>query len=94
MTDLTAFSNYEEYKKTLTEELTKASESFVRIGYLLKVARDTAILAGTAYSDVNEFAAAEYNLDKTQVSRFIRINAKGRQTLTTSRRSFRRRPTN
>ena len=74
MTDLTAFSNYEEYKKTLTEELTKASESFVRIGYLLKVARDTAILAGTAYSDVNEFAAAEYNLDKTQVSRFIRIN--------------------
>ena len=94
MTDLTAFSNYEEYKKTLTEELTKASESFVRIGYLLKVARDTAILAGTAYSDVTEFAAAEYNLDKTQVSRFIRINAKGRQTLTTSRRSFRRRPTN
>lgn len=74
MTDLTAFSNYEEYKRTLTEELTKASESFVRIGYLLKVARDTAILAGTAYSDVTEFAAAEYNLDKTQVSRFIRIN--------------------
>lgn len=74
MTDLTAFSNYEEYKKTLTEELTKASESFVRIGYLLKVARDTAILSGTPYRDVNEFAAAEYNLDKTQVSRFIRIN--------------------
>lgn len=74
MNDLTVFQTFEEYKQTLTAELTKASESFVRIGYLLKVARDTAILAGTEYKDVNEFAQAEYNLDKTQVSRFIRIN--------------------
>lgn len=74
MNDLTVFQTFEEYKQTLTAELTKASESFVRIGYLLKVARDTAILSGTEYRDVNEFAAAEYNLDKTQVSRFIRIN--------------------
>ena len=76
MNDLTTFSTFEEYKQILTAELTQASESFVRIGYLLKVARDTAILAGTEYKDVNEFAAAEYNLDKTQVSRFIRINDK------------------
>ena len=74
MNDLATFQTYEEYKQTLTAELTKASESFVRIGYLLKVARDTAILSGTEYKDVNEFAQAEYNLDKTQVSRFIRIN--------------------
>ena len=74
MNDLATFQTFEEYKQTLTAELTKASESFVRIGYLLKVARDTAILAGTEYKDVNEFAQAEYNLDKTQVSRFIRIN--------------------
>ena len=74
MNELMAFQTFEEYKQTLTAELTKASESFVRIGYLLKVARDTAILSGTEYKDVNEFAAAEYNLDKTQVSRFIRIN--------------------
>lgn len=74
MNELMAFQTFEEYKQTLTAELTKASESFVRIGYLLKVARDTAILNGTEYRDVNEFAAAEYNLDKTQVSRFIRIN--------------------
>lgn len=74
MNDLTVFQTFEEYKQTLTAELTKASESFVRIGYLLKVARDTAILSGTEYRDVIEFAQAEYNLDKTQVSRFIRIN--------------------
>lgn len=74
MNDLETFQTYEEYKQTLTAELTKASESFVRIGYLLKVARDTAILSGTEYKDVIEFAQAEYNLDKTQVSRFIRIN--------------------
>ena len=74
MNDMTVFNTFEEYKGVLTHELEQASESFVRIGYLLKVARDTAILSGTPYKDVNEFAAAEYNLDKTQVSRFIRIN--------------------
>lgn len=74
MNDMTTFTTFEEYKGVLTHELEQASESFVRIGYLLKVARDTAILSGTPYKDVNEFAAAEYNLDKTQVSRFIRIN--------------------
>lgn len=74
MNELTTFTTFEEYRGVLTHELEQASESFVRIGYLLKVARDTAILSGTPYKDVNEFAAAEYNLDKTQVSRFIRIN--------------------
>ena len=74
MNELTTFATFEEYRGVLTHELEQASESFVRIGYLLKVARDTAILSGTPYKDVNEFAAAEYNLDKTQVSRFIRIN--------------------
>lgn len=65
---------YKEYKNELDTELTKAAESFVRIGYLLKVARDTDILAESGYKSVVEFARAEYNIDKTQVSRFIRIN--------------------
>lgn len=65
---------YKEYKNELDTELTKAAESFVRIGYLLKVARDTEILAESGYKSVVEFARAEYNIDKTQVSRFIRIN--------------------
>lgn len=67
---------YQEYKAVLDEELNKTAEGFVRIGYLLKVARDTDILRESGYTSVTEFAEAEYNLDKSQVSRFIHINDK------------------
>lgn len=68
--------SYEDYKKELDGELQKTAEGFVRIGYLLKVARDTNVLATSGYKTVAEFAQSEYNLDKTQVSRFISINDK------------------
>ncbi len=75
MNDLSTIMNYERLKTELNEELSKTANSFVRIGYLLKLARDDRhILDGSGYSDVNEFAQKEYGLDKTQVSRFIRIN--------------------
>lgn len=66
--------NYEELRGELNKELMSAANSFVRIGYLLKLARDTDILSGSSYADVNDFATAEFGLDKSQVSRFIRIN--------------------
>lgn len=72
--DLNEYKTYGEYKAALDGELQKSAESFVRIGYLLKVARDTEILAESGYGSVNEFADKEYGLDKSQVSRFIRIN--------------------
>ena len=68
------YQNYEQYKKELDAELQKTAEGFVRIGYLLKVARDTDVLRESGYKSVAEFAQAEYGLDKTQVSRFISIN--------------------
>ena len=68
------YKTYREYKAAVDTELQKSAESFVRIGYLLKVARDTDILQESGYASVNDFAQAEYNLDKSQVSRFIRIN--------------------
>ena len=75
MNDLATIMNYEQLKNELNEELSRTANSFVRIGYLLKLARDDRhILDGSEYSDVNEFAQKEYGLDKTQVSRFIRIN--------------------
>lgn len=67
---------YTEYKRELDAELSKSAESFVRIGYLLKVARDTDILAESGYKNMAEFANAEYGLSSTYVSRFIRINDK------------------
>lgn len=68
------YRNYRDYKAAVDEELKRSAESFVRIGYLLKVARDTDILVESGYKSVNDFAQAEYGLDKSQVSRFIRIN--------------------
>lgn len=65
---------YQEYKRELDAVLTRTAEDFVQIGYLLKVARDTNILAESGYATVTDFAKAEYGIDKTQVSRFISIN--------------------
>lgn len=67
-------TNYTQYKCELDKQLRETAEGFVRIGYLLKLARDTDILAGSGYANVNEFAKAEYGLDKSMVSRFININ--------------------
>lgn len=76
MNEVIEYRNYAEYKQELDTELKKTAEGFVRIGYLLKVARDTRILAESGYQNVVEFAKAEYGIDKTQVSRFMNINDK------------------
>ncbi len=72
---INSVNNYLTLKQALGQELTKTSQSFIRIGYLLKRARDEEdILKDSGYSDVNEFASAEFGLDRSLVSRFIRIN--------------------
>lgn len=68
------FASYQDYKAAVDTEMNRAAESFVRIGYLLKIARDTDILKESEYANVNEFAESIYHLDKSQVSRFININ--------------------
>lgn len=72
--ELIQYETYREYKETLDRELEKTAEGFVRIGYLLRLAEETNILSESGYKNVNEFAKAEYNLDPSQVSRFININ--------------------
>lgn len=76
MEELQVKGTYSEFKEQLDTELKKSVESFVRIGYLLKIARDTEILYESGYPSVVEFAKAEYNLTKDQVSRFMKINDK------------------
>ena len=76
MEQVIEYRSYQEYKQELDTELKKTAEGFVRIGYLLKVARDTSILAESGYDNVVDFARAEYGIDKTQVSRFMHINDK------------------
>lgn len=76
MNEIIYQKSYREYKAELDGVLQRTAEGFVQIGYLLKVARDTNILEESGYKSVAEFAEAEYNLNKTQVSRFISINDK------------------
>ena len=57
-----------------SERFHQTAQSFVRIGYLLKVARDTNILARSGYKDVNEYAKTRYGLSRDLVSRYMAIN--------------------
>lgn len=45
----------------------------MEMGYILKIARDTDILAGSEYTSHEDFASKRYDLDKGTVSRYIRI---------------------
>ena len=67
---------YRELKVAMDSEMSKAAESFVRIGYLFKMARDTDVLQGSGYATYLEFAEKEYNMDKSRVSRFINIHSR------------------
>lgn len=68
------FKSYREFKEKFDGSLNMQAEAFVLTGYLIKRARDTDVLKESGYKDYNEFAAAEYGLDKSQVSRYIGIN--------------------
>lgn len=72
--DIAVYQNYAQYKAELDNEISREAAGFVKIGYLLRLAQDTDILRESEYSNVNEFAKAEYGLDKSQVSRFMAIN--------------------
>lgn len=74
MNELVAYETYEQFKVALDTEILSAAESFVKIGYLLKQARDTNILHDSGYANLYEFAKAEYGIDKGTVSRYIAIN--------------------
>lgn len=68
------YENYTAFDNAFREEIEKHEESFVRIGYLLKVARDTDVLKSSGYKTVFEYAKDLYGLDATTVSRYIGIN--------------------
>lgn len=74
MIEIIPTGTFNEWQQALDTEFSKSAESFIRIGYLLKIARDTDILKDTPYSNVIDYAKTRYGLDKTQVSRFIAIN--------------------
>lgn len=68
------FASYETYKEAFDAEVKRTELGFVRIGYMLRVAMDTDILKESGYASMEEFAWNEYRLDKSQTSRFMKIN--------------------
>lgn len=76
MNEIVYKGTYNEFKTQMDIEIKEAAAGFVRIGYLLKVARDTNVLEVSGYKSVADFAKAEYGLTKDMVSRYIAINDK------------------
>lgn len=74
MEELMEYNNYGQFKAALDKELLSAADHFVKIGFLLKQARDTTILYESGYPNLYEFAKAEYGIDRGTVSRYIAIN--------------------
>lgn len=74
MDELIITKDYQAFKAELDSEIKREAEGFVKIGYLLRLARETNILKQSEYANVNDFAKKEYGLDPSQVSRFISIN--------------------
>ncbi len=70
---MAAVRNYNTFKAEFDEEIHKAADSYVRIGFLLIEARDTGILEGSGYATMSDFAKTEYGLSPDQTSRFISI---------------------
>ena len=68
------YKGYGEFKAAMDKEVAGVAQGFVRMGYLLKVARDTDVLRESGYASVAEFAHVEYGLTKDIVSRYIAIN--------------------
>ncbi len=72
-TEVLAFARYQDLEMAADRTAVKIKEGFMEMGYILKVARDTDILAGSGYMSHEEFAEKRYGLDKGTVSRYIRI---------------------
>ena len=70
---IATYNYYEDFKKQFDSCMQATANNFVKIGYLLKQARDTDILKESGYSGMGEFAKAEYGLDNSTTSRFIAI---------------------
>ena len=75
------FATFETYERVFdkqwqenTQKASELVEGFMKIGYLLKIARDTDILNDTGYSDYIDFARQKYDIGKDVVSRYININ--------------------
>lgn len=74
MEEVRTTGTYREFKAILDKDFRTAAETFVHIGYMLKLARDTEVLLESGYKTVAAFAKAEYGLSPDLTSRYMAIN--------------------
>lgn len=67
-------NDWVEMKQKLRQELLGVKQSFVRIGYTLRKIDDQKLYEHDGYKSIAEFAAKEYGLGASIVSRFMAIN--------------------
>ena len=60
-------------EKIRTGAMTMA-QGAIELGYQLKVARDTGVLAGSGYNTMSEFARAEYGIRPDETTRYMQLN--------------------
>lgn len=64
---------FEEFEERLDTEVQRTVQSFVVIGFLLRQAHDSDLLYEVGMT-IYEYAQKRYGMDRSQVSRFMRIN--------------------
>lgn len=72
-TEVLAFAGYKEFEAAADRTAVKIKEGFMEMGCILKMAKETDILRQSPYADVEDFAKKRYDLEKSVVSRYIRI---------------------
>lgn len=66
--------SYKDAKIFIRTNLTTAARSFIAVGYYLKHIRDTEGFLEDGFSDIWEFAQAEYGISKSTASRYMTMN--------------------
>lgn len=74
MDEVMKFADYKQFNEAFGREYGRQAEGFVRMGYMLKYARDTNILYESGYKSVAEYAYGEYKLPDYTVTNMIKIN--------------------
>ena len=74
MDEVIKFADYKQFNEAFGREYGRQAEGFVRMGYMLKYARDTNILYESGYKSVAEYAYGEYKLPDYTVTNMIKIN--------------------
>ncbi len=67
---------YRELTNSIKEELLIEAESFIKLGYLLKQVLAGELYKEGGYENINDYARAEFNLDRSNTQRFMSINTR------------------